>query len=402
MISVLIGSINSIIGIGAGQGIKINATDIFLTMAFIYEFIINRKKIYIFNPIKWIILIFFLMSSTMIWGAMNGGELGSMIRILRNIVYIILMFLIVNSSYRKKNEINIYKSIIVFCWVAIINCLINVAISFYRYNWFINYRENATFQVFMFIFLLLYKDDNNDRLNRRLLRNITIIFLGICILLSQERLQILAVMISLLIRSIVYSINILNKKGISIRLSLKHIVYKLIMLGLCVFLLVLILRNDYIKNYIDYFIKYRVGSIFSSNGFKSDASLDGRALQVVNILNRNYIYYLFGSGLSSLYMSTTGLIHIVDGMWLWIFKDLGIVGIVILFIIYISIIREVSKVNINKLSIAFGLIAILILQIFTPNIMLGISDSVFIGYILSIIYLYRKKDLPNKEKIYLD
>lgn len=387
MMCTLIGSINSELGISIAQGIKLNAIDIIFILFFIYEFIVKKRKLCLFNPIKWILIMFLFMSIGVIGGLFNGGQISSIIRILRNIVYILVMFFLTYSIYTDKKSINISKDLIVFSWIAIINCLLNVLMSFKEYNWFIYYRENANFQVFMFVFLLLYKDNNKKYSKKAIFRAITIIFLGICIFLSQERLQILAVVISLVLKFVYNILCILRKKEIKINISAKKIVFKLILLAFIAIILVSILKIDYVQNYINYFIEYRIGSIFNGGGFNSDASLDGRMLQINNIINRDWIYYLFGSGTGSVYLSAIGYTHIVDGMWLWIFKDTGIIGILLLFSIYLSIIIEVKKVIYNKSSIAFGLIAILVLQIFTPNIMLGISDSVFIGYILALICL---------------
>lgn len=400
MISSLIGSINSILGISLGNGIKINATDIVLVVFFIYEFIIKKRKLYIIEPIKLIILMILLMSSQMFLGILNGAQIGTMVRVLRNGIYILLMFILTYSHYKNNKIVNIQRDLLIFSWIAIINCFFNILVNYKKYSWFIYYRENSSFQVFMFVFLLLYKNPKKERLSMILVRILTIVCLGLCIFFSQERLQIIAVIVSLSLK-IIYSIgDVLTKNEIKINISRKSIPYKLIIIIIVSVLVTNIMKIEYINDYIDYFMKYRLGAIFNGSKFQMDASLDGRAFQLHNILNRHWIFYLFGSGLSSIYTSAAGPTYIVDSMWLWVFKDLGIVGILLLFTIYLFIYIEISKMDYNKLSVRFGLVAILVLQIFTPNIMLGISDSVFIGYIIAMIGISKKinkyKSTQNK------
>lgn len=380
---VLIGSINTNIGINITSSIKINLTDILFIIYFLWSFFIKGYKIRIFKPIKLILIMLFAMIISMFWGIVNGSELGDSIRILRNILYIFFMFHLSYNYYKDKENINVYNDFMIFSWVAIINCFVTVTIKYLENNWFMYYRENPSFQVFMFTFLLFYKPKGKESSMRVIVRNITIILLGLCIFFSQERLQIIAISISILI-SLMYMIK--NKK-LELKVSNKKL-FLFIVVGITAVLVIRkILSIKFVQDYIEYFIRYRINSVIYDNNFISDASLNARQLQFMNILNRDFIYYLIGSGLGSLYMSATGFIHIVDGLWLWIFKDMGIVGLILLICIYISILIEVKKIKFNKLAIISGLLGILILQIFTPNIMLVISDSVFIGYILSIICL---------------
>ncbi len=398
IISVLIGNINLHLGVSIGMGIKVNLTDILFMIYLFYDIIICRRKYVIYKPIKYIFFMLIIMTISLYIGMLNGSSISEGIRILRNIIYILLMFLISCNHYKYKKQSKIYDDLIIFSWIAIINCIINVLGSFIRTNWFIYYRENASFQVFMFIYLLFYKSEYEEGVRKKIIRSITILFLVICIFLSQERLQIMAVAVALLVAVIYKALNIIKSKKIKIFIKPKRIIVNFIILILIITVIIKILKIEYIQNYINYFFEYRIRSVITGSGFKVDGSLSDRSLQVINIFNRDWIYYVFGSGLASLYLSATGLTYIVDGMWLWIFKDLGIIGLAILFTIYISIAKEVRKVINNKISIVFGLISILILQIFTPNLMLGICDSVFMGYILMIIYIGRS-DYDSKKKL---
>lgn len=384
---VLIGSINTNIGINITSSIKINVTDILFIICFLWSFFIKRYKIRIFRPIKLILIMMFVMTVSMFWGIVNGAELGDSIRILRNILYIFFMFYLGYNHYKDKENINVYNDFMIFSWVAIINCFVTVTIKYLENNWFMYYRENPSFQVFMFTFLLFYKPKGKESSMRVIVRNITIILLGLCIFFSQERLQIMAICISILISLMYRLMYMIKNKKLELKVSNKKL-FLFIVVGIAVLLVIRnILNIKFVQDYIEYFIRYRINSVIYNNNFISDASLNARQLQFINILNRDFIYYLIGSGLGSLYMSATGFIHIVDGVWLWIFKDMGIVGLMLLISIYMSIIIEVKKIKFNRLAIISGLLGILILQIFTPNIMLVISDSVFIGYILSIICL---------------
>lgn len=391
MISVLIGSINYKLGINIGAGIKINITDILLIAWIIYEFILQKKKLIKFTPIKYILLLLFYLSVSLQWGIINDAPIGESIRILRNFIYIVAMFWLVENNYRSKKKLNIYRDLLFFSWIAIINCLYNVIIDFIENSWFMYYRENASFQVFMFVFLLFYKSEENLKLNKKIFIIITNVLLGICILLSQERLQILAVIISIMFYIVYQILTVTRKKNITLKVSQKKIFYNIIGIIFIFIFIINILKIEFIQNYIEYFIKYRFKSVIGSDGFKLDGSLNARLFQVINILNRNLIYFFVGSGLGSLYLSSTGYIHIVDGMWLWIFKDGGMLGLLLLMLIYLSIGIELNKVIENKLALKLSLITILVLQVFTPNIMLGISDSIFVGYILALICLERNK-----------
>lgn len=391
MISVLIGSINTNLGINIGSVIKVNITDILLILWIIYEFILKNRKLIKFTPIKYILLLLFLLLLSLQWGIINDASIGDSIRILRNFIYVVAMFWLAYSSYISKKRLNIYRDLLIFSWIAIINCLYNVIIDLIENNWFMYYRENSSFQVFMFIFLLFYKSEESLKLNKKIFVIITNLLLGICILLSQERLQIVAVTISIVFYIIYQIFTATRKKNILLKISPKKIFYNIVGVIFIVIFIANILKIEFIQNYIEYFMKYRLGSIITNGSFQSDASLNARELQVINILNRNLIYYFVGSGLGSLYLSATGYIHIVDGMWLWIFKDIGMIGISLLMIIYLAIDIELKKVVDNKLALKLSLIGILVLQVFTPNMMLVISDAIFIGYILALICLGRSK-----------
>lgn len=385
MISALIGSINDNIGISILSGIKINVTDILFMIFFFCEFIIKKKKLRKFMPIKYILLLIILMSISILWGIFNESEVTAIVRVLRNYMYILLMFWLAYSNYKNKSSNIIYKDLIIMCWIAIINCLIEVTIGFIDTNWFIHYRQNPTFQVFMFLFLILYKVEKNESINNIIIRRITILFLGLCIFFSQERLQIVAIAIGIFLGIIYRIANSLLKK--QIKINIYTIKNNLIMGTIIIFFMILILRIEYVQDYINHFVKYRVNSVLSTNGFEMDGSLSARSIQFINILNVDWINWIFGKGLCSLYISATGPIHIVDSLWLWIFKDLGVIGIFILMTIYLSIYVESTKVRKNSKAFKVGLVGIMVLQIFTPNIMLLASDAIFIGYILSMICL---------------
>lgn len=388
MLCALIGMINTNFGISIGLGIKINVSDILFMIYFSYQFILKKKNLIKFEPIKYIFIIVVAMTISIPWGVTNGGEIGLTIRVLRNYIYIIFMFWLTYSNYKSKASINIYKDLILLSWIAIINCLINVTLDYLENSWFMYYRENSSFQVFMFTFLLFYKNNQNEYINRKILRIITVLFLGICIFLSQERLQIIAIITSIFVYGIYRLFILFREQRIKVKkISIKNFFLNFIIMLVFVTIFIKILNMEYIQNYIEYFIEYRIGSVIKNNEFKLDGSLSARQLQLINILNRNWIYSIVGSGCGSLYISATGPIHMVDSMWLWIFKDLGIIGIVLLILVYLSIIIEIKKIKNNRLAIQLGLIAVIVLQLFTPNIMLGISDSIFTGYLLSLICL---------------
>lgn len=396
MLSALIGSINTNFGIPLGIGMKINLTDLLIGICLPSIFI--KKITNKFKPIKsiTIFLFFVIMGST--WGLINGSTFSITFRILRNIIYILLMFEITSKYYKKKKkERSLFNDVLIFSWVAIGNAVFSIALSFKEYHWFKYYRENSSFQVYMFIFLLLTTDKKNS-IRKKVFKNITIILLGFCIFLSQERLQIVAVLGSLILYLGNSVINFFLKRY-KFHLSGKKIL--ITFMGLLVFIIILvkILEIEYIKNYIDYFVTYRIKSIVGDAGLVTDASLDGRSLQLRNILNRKLLFYFGGTGTGSTYLSAGGYTSIVDGMWLWIFKDLGILGLLLLFRVYISIFFEIKKIRGDYTPMLFGMFSILILQIFTPNIMLSISDSIFIGFLLAEIYL---KKIPRKKKIKLD
>lgn len=387
ILSAIIGNLNNNLGINIFSGIKLNLTDLLLIITFFYLFILKKNKLYVFKPIKLVLILLLIMGIQIFLGVINGGELADIIRILRNYVYILLMFWI--TVGHSKNRKNFYTPLIVLSWVAILNCIITVAIDLNKYNWFKYYRENSSFQVYMFIFLLLYKNENKQTLINNLLQKITMIFLGICIFLSQERLQIVAVVLSIIFYYTNKIIHILKDKKISYDFSFKRILV-VSTTSLCtIVIILLVINNEYIKSYFEYFSEYRMGSILKNGSLVMDSSLEGRLTQLKVILNTNFMNFIIGRGLASKYLSAGGYTYIVDGMWLWIFKDLGLIGLLIIFYMYYCINKEIKKIPKNRDAILFGCISIAILQIFTPNIMLGISDSVFIGYIMGQIYISR-------------
>lgn len=376
---------SSEIGLTLG-GFKVNISDL-LMVAFIlwylhkYQMKIKIKFRFVPEVSMWMLLVVLVIFQIPL-GLINGSTVGESIRIVRNCLYVPITFLLFDEYVDRKDVDNITLM------MALLTSLEVIIGALYLYrvnNWFMFYRANGVFTIVLFCYLFF--SINNYTKKKKILCYLSLILLLMAMLLSQERTTILASGCALVITWIVCSKN----KYISRDSMRKRIgVWCTIVVVVCVTFMIL---NDQsvVKEYINYYFKYRMAS--GNFSLVNDASFQGRLLQYKNILSLdNLIYVLIGRGTGALYLAAQGMTNVVDGMLLGIFKDLGLVGVVIYLIGVFRLLRINEKeTSLNTRNVFASVVSISIFMFFNP----GFMGSFRFAFVLGLCIFLKKKAQEN-------
>lgn len=368
-------------GVSIGE-FKISIADMIL---FFYLFIftakrVNLKKTFVNLPEMegWMILIVMWILMIPI-GLMNGASIGECFRLVRNLLYIPISFLIL-SRYLKNGIVD--RLIEIFSVIVVINTLIN-AFSLYRINgWFQFYRANGILTVFLFCYLF-YRVKKSVSFMESICKVLCCIGLVLGAFFSQERTQLITMFISCFIvwlyNLLFCKTHMINKRNIG-----KKVLLLFVVCCILIFSIKYVLRIEYVQKYISYYLTYRLqgGNIFGQEGLMSDGSYQARILQIYNIVrdNINPLYLFIGRGTCAYYQAAQGLTYIVDSVVLWVFKDLGIVGVSILFLIIWKMLRLGRKIDTDyKLAIMSSGLSLVFFMFYNPSFIYTASVSFTIG-----------------------
>jgi len=241
--------------------------------------------------------------------------------------------------------------------------------------------------VFCFFFFL--KNSRKRGLMSNLFRLLTLLMLLICAFLSQERLQILSILVSIFVTQMIRAINYLRKSYI-VKINLRKLAAFSISILFVVGSIYYLSKIDYLRSYFEYYQKYRIASLLTGNQFIGDQSLNIRIEQFNIILfsNHGVLGLVLGNGLGSTYKISTGNNYIVDSVWLWILKDIGTIGIFILYLVYFRIFSLISSIKFQTYAFIAGIVSVSFLMLFIPNFLISINDSFAFGYLLGLIELF--------------
>jgi len=383
------------IGISFGE-IKINIADIIIFMYTIR--IILKKNTYkklkenATEIIEWrLLLLLFIFFIPL--GMLNDASLGEQIRQVRNVLYIIITYYILIDNGENINVIFLIEYISI---ISAFDCIIRTFILHSNANWYQFYRANGVLNVFLFSFLILRIWTMNKK--EALLGVLCCIGLIYSSFLSQERTQLLTIGIAIVI-ALVYQINLKLRSLNNLRIKTKVITRGIIFVILASIIVYYVLQNDFVKKYIDYYVTYRLsnGNLLKGNGIlQRDGSFSARKLQFNTIFkeNKNLFYILFGKGTCAHYIAAQGDTYIVDSAILWIYKDLGIVGTILIIKIFMNMLKKCQNIkNSSKLSIYISGISLIIFSIYNPSFIYTSSAAFAFG----LYFFLKYKSIRNNE-----
>lgn len=376
---------SSEIGITIG-GIKINLSDMFLVLFCVMYLLKHNGRLQVryrnaSEISKWIIL-FVAMILQAPLGIFNGSPLGESIRILRNTLYIPVSFVLFN-ELADSEEIDNY--VIVMGILTSAEVIIG-ALYLYRLNdWFVFYRANGVFSIVLFCYL--FNSVGRYYKSKKIIGLITIVLLIGAMFLSQERTELIASVGAVAITSVVFW----GKSTLSIKNTTKKIgsIIAVIIVGILTFFL--LKEKQVIKDYVDYYFTYRLAS--GNFSLTNDKSYMGRLWQYQKILSvSNPLYMIFGRGTGALYEAAQGVTSVVDGMPLWIFKDLGLLGCIVYFWGIADLIRiRKRQMSIRMRGSFASAIGISIFMFFNP----GFIGSSRFAFVLALCSYLKKAAIEN-------
>lgn len=385
---------SSNIGISLG-GVKINVADIAIG-SYIIKILLNKNKLNLnknmLKIIGWkcLLLLFAILVPI---GLLNGASLSEQIRLLRNLLYIVISYYMFAQMGKDINDTFFVEYISI---ISILDCIINTVILHNNSNWYQFYRANGVLNVFLFCFLIckIWKMNKKEAL----LGTICCIGLIYSSFLSQERTQILTIGIALII-AIFYQIYVRLKNWKNIKVNVKIIFKIALIIILSSIIVYYVLKIDFVKNYIEYYTTYRLanGNLLQNDTLQSDGSFSGRLFQISTILkgNLNPLYILCGRGTCAHYFAIQGDTYIVDSAVLWIFKDLGIIGTILIVIIFKNMLKGCKNVSKDsRLAIYASGVSLIVFSLYNPSFLQTSSAAFTFG-----LYLFLKyKSINEKEK----
>ncbi|MGM8138969.1 hypothetical protein [Enterococcus italicus] len=369
------------IGVGK-EGFKIGISD-FLIIIYFFIWLFEHKGVIKFDSqmpefrgmfLCLMYLIFFIPI-----GLLNGALIPEVVRLIRNLMYIFFTYYILRRDFDPK-RVNIL--IMLISIVISINTLINAIILFHQNDWFKFYRANGLLTVMLFCYIFFAPIKN------KVLKIVLLLLLLSASMLSQERTQLLAEFLTIIVMSVIKIC--VPTERFNINKLVLHTINFFIILLISYAIVFFVLKIQFFREYLDYFYKYRFssGTLLSNNSLAADGSFKARIFQITTIFNdiNNIFYFLFGKGTNAHYMTFTGETYIVDGTYLWVFKDLGVVG----FILFLSPIykgmKTIPKATNNSNAIRAAFISFIIFMISNPTILISASNSFALG-----LFLYVKK-----------
>ena len=383
-------------------GLKLNLADILLFGFALVNLCKCSGKIVLTPSLKylckpWIVLI----GAYIIWiplGMFAGAEIQEDIKLIRNLFYVIAVLFFFQKNAKNIREISIIR---IFSIITSIDTIVDAKNQFYNNEWFMFSRSNSVAHVYLFCYLL-WQIGSDEYFSDKVIDFICCVALLVAAFLSQERTQLIAIVLTIGIVAIIRLCNIGKEKRLARKKVISFFASILVLIILAYMLLNALLRIPFLKNYLDYFYTYRLasGKLFSqllSNGVKNDGSGSARLLQIQNILSDNIanpFSFLFGRGMNAYYFAAQGRTYIVDGTFLWIFKDMGMFGCLIMAQgVKRLIVPKNTGIGKNRWSVIAGGIAISIFMLTNPTFMMSANASVVFGlqlYILCQRYTFPK------------
>ncbi len=375
-------------GVAFIPGFKLSPGDIILVLSIIYillykfnkfKEIVRKKEISIF-------ILFILFAILMIpVGVLNGANITVGIRTIRNLIYIPATTIIVYIYFMSSGKKGILKSIYFISIMVILNAAIGIGASYINSGWYEFFRDNGLLTVYLVVFIF-FCINSSKKIVKSLFVLIIWLILLLCSFFSQERTQLIVIGLTLIITLIV----IIIKSNFMKKLNLVNVIKGSIVFIIFIILMSFIIRIDYISNYIDYYLEYRIGFLYNSTSVLETGSTVGRTAQLKTIVieNTNILNFFVGNGLVSNYKNALFNTYVVDSALLWSYKDLGIFGVVLISLfVFRMLIKSINtRIKSLRYSIFSGTLAIILMSAFVPSFFGNPAASFVFGYALAIIY----------------
>ena len=336
---------------------------------------------------KWLLVAFLCLIPL---GILNGAHIQEQIRLIRNLLYIIIIYYILIENKENINPIFLIEYISI---ISIADCIVQTIVLHNNSNWYQFYRANGVLNVFLFCFLIFKIWNMNKK--EFILGIFCCIGLIYSSFLSQERTQLLTIAITMTI-TFIYQLYYRLFKLKQLKIKLKTIKKIVAIIILCSIIIYILLQINFVKEYIEYYFKYRLnsGNLFQNDTLQSDGSFEGRTNQIITIWNDNLhpLYMIFGKGTCAHYIAIQGETYIVDGVITWIFKDLGFIGIFLIISIFYYMLKGYKNIEKeSKSAIYSSCISLIIFSIFNPSF-IYVSSAAFTFGLYSFLKYISIKD----------
>lgn len=376
-------------------GIKISISDIYILFCLIYLLVFNssivkeKEKYNLYLPCLIVAIILMLYVPISI----SYNNPAEVLNIFRNIGYSIITYLVIISvsDYR-----NLQKKIMIISFAVSLYTIFTYFKIVGETNLYPLFRNAETFHVAMFCYFLI-KTLLNENKKNLIINWCLISLLAVGIIVQQDRIQIIAIFISILIT---FGYLLIKKSG-----AQKKIAIFFIYVSIVIYLAVKIIYAFKIQSVIgllENYYNYRIKVLFNNNGqLQNDTSLSIRSSQYENIVDEvssSFNSMFFGKGLAAEY--SNGIV-IVDSFWLWIFLNMGILGLILfsyyLFTPLIKLLKVKHSVDKEWVCLFSAYIGSLVVTISIPNMIMRIDDSVTFGILFALIHLFINKEIRRKK-----
>ncbi|MBY0091553.1 hypothetical protein H7S74_22765 [Priestia aryabhattai] len=383
--------------------LKVSITDLIMLVLLSMLLIKGLNKALLSNKLFYILT--FLATLFLLYLAFFPSDNMSIaIKMTRNILVYIWMGYIVVSSWFNKNIAQPEQSIMPFTLLLFITSVSSIIyyISLYiEKREFVLYRNAETFMASAFCYLIMYLVVNKLNKKTLLMISITLICLFFSILIQQERVQIIAIISSIGITLSIALILFIQSK---VKVYFPRLI--LFIVGSVSLITYIIMNNEVLKGLFNNYILYRINLIFRGNTIQLDDSLNYRTEEyktIVEVVSNDIFSLIFGKGLAHTYLDGHFL---VDGFWMWIFLNVGLLGIFVFVLLYIYIIVVFFKMN--KFNFTLPLLAFFIsttvMTLTIPNFIYRVDEAM--SFCLFLSYLQFLKNTcsraDKKEKKYIE
>ncbi|WP_234123165.1 O-antigen ligase family protein [Clostridium hydrogenum] len=380
-------------GISIADGIKMSIVDI-LALLIIITFLLKKdsiKKIFLSfrhnkNSIK-------VLASIAIYVLFYGyisifiNDI-SAIRIVRNIFLVLFDYLVLNYMFCNEDENKIVKKLML---LGIVASVANIYQYKKRYDLSQSYdlfRSNETLLVSLFVFFIFYIMTNKFKLSKNIHVSIVTVLILIALITQQERTEIIAFAVTFILLFLYYIF--FYKERLKIAYIIKSIIFIFIVLAIFVYFYN---NNDFLNGLVNNYIKNRINIIYSNHSFNKDTSLSTRSSEFViigDLMSKNILSFFCGRGLLAQYCLNGVNTFTVDSFWLWIFLDMGVIGVLIFSIFFVYIIFNIFKIKSRyKMPVLGFCIATIVMTLFTPNFIWRLDDGLSFAILMAITFRFK-------------
>ncbi|SIQ90508.1 hypothetical protein [Domibacillus enclensis] len=375
----------SSIGVNIGS-INVSVTDFVILFNVFYLFV-TKKYLKIFSLyLKKPIIFNIFLSLTMLLGIYLMfsvyNDFGLALKLARTLLYSFFIFVLWIVYCKKEDTIRLVIFLSMATSTIVILTYIGIFISKGEYAIF---RNAETFLAGAFCYLSIWLITAKDSKKTKMSAFIAMVLLVGAIVVQQDRVQIVAVVVSLLAAMLFLII----KRAFLFK-RVFNLVFSFFAVFSFIYLLVKLINNQGVNKMFESYYTNRILILFNNNGnLQLDTSLSIRVSQYQRIIEQNsenILTLLFGKGLAATYFGST---VVVDSFWFWIILNLGLVGF-IFFIGFFAFptlkILQYPKANLSAPVFSY-IVAAIIMSLTTPNMIYRVDDSVGVGIIFGMVYL---------------